>query len=100
MRYNKLVRDNIPDIIKRSGRIPKTRTADKKEYEELLNEKLREEVNEFLDSGSPEELADIQEVLDAIYIHYEIPRDEVFSLKLAKYAEHGGFSKRVILEEA
>lgn len=41
--YNELVRDLIPDIIKKSGKTPTTHTGSNEEYEEKLREKLLEE---------------------------------------------------------
>ncbi len=89
--YNKkLVRDNIPQIIKAKGGQVKMHVATKAEYWQKLKEKLREEVEEFITSESPEELADILEVIDAIYTFK----------KIDKRRERGGFAKRIILEES
>ena len=66
MRYDKLVRDRIPEIIRKEGRNPVTHTAGKKEYSAKLREKLVEESREFQKSGENEELADILEVINAI----------------------------------
>ena len=41
--YNKLVRDNIPDIIKNNGEIPITKTLDQNDYKKELEIKLNEE---------------------------------------------------------
>jgi len=64
--YNKLVRDNIPEIMIKNGAKPVTRILTEEEYLKELNKKLLEEVNEYLESGSIEELADIEEVIIAI----------------------------------
>jgi predicted house-cleaning noncanonical NTP pyrophosphatase (MazG superfamily) len=37
MQYNKLVRDKIPEILKKRGQIPVTRVANKKESMDFLN---------------------------------------------------------------
>jgi flagellar basal body-associated protein FliL len=58
--YNKLVRDRIPEIIQASGKNACIRKADEAEYKHLLRQKLLEEINEFMESGSSEELADIR----------------------------------------
>ena len=46
--YNKLVRDNIPDIIRQQGETPVIRTLEDGEFLRCLEGKLREEVEEFL----------------------------------------------------
>jgi predicted house-cleaning noncanonical NTP pyrophosphatase (MazG superfamily) len=66
MKYNKLVRDKIPEIIKRKGKKPIIHVANKKEYWQALKQKLKEEVEEFLKTPNKEELADILEIIYAI----------------------------------
>jgi predicted house-cleaning noncanonical NTP pyrophosphatase (MazG superfamily) len=63
MKNNKLVRDRIPEIIEKSGKIPITRTLTDAEFKVFLEKKLDEEVAEFNESHSLEELADIWEVV-------------------------------------
>jgi predicted house-cleaning noncanonical NTP pyrophosphatase (MazG superfamily) len=98
-RYDKLVRDRIPDIIRRDGKEAVTHSADDKEYWTKLQEKLREEVDEFLEHGTTEELADILEVIDAICTHMGFDMVEIDRIKNKKRQERGGFSKRIILEQ-
>ena len=62
-KYNKLVRDKIPEIIKASGKECEIEIAPKEERYSLLENKLQEEVGEFLEDKNLEELADIMEVL-------------------------------------
>ena len=64
--YNKLVRDNIPEIMIQNGAKPVTRILTDEEYLIELNKKLLEEVKEYLESENIEEIADIEEVLLAI----------------------------------
>ena len=64
--YNKLVRDRIPEIIEANGHKCETRVLNDDEYLLELKNKLQEEVNEFLESGSVEELADILEVVHSL----------------------------------
>jgi len=57
--YNKLVRDNIPDIMLKNGEKPITRILADSEYITCLEGKLREEVEVYLESRAAIELADI-----------------------------------------
>lgn len=93
----KLVRDRIPAIIRATGEIPVTRTAGPDEYQALLRDKLVEEASEFRDSGDPEELADVLEVLHAAVRGIGVDWEQVEKLRAAKAAERGGFTGRVVL---
>lgn len=64
--YNKLVRDNVPDIIREQGGTPVIRTLGDEEYVQCLENKLREEVGEFLEERTLDELGDIIEVLEEL----------------------------------
>lgn len=62
----KLVRDNIPKIIEKTGRRCNVRVLDEAEYFLELRKKLSEEVGKFLTESHLEELADIVEVICAL----------------------------------
>ncbi len=98
MRYNKLVRDKVPEIIAKENKKPIIHQANPKEYSQKLREKLSEEVQEFLESGSAEELADILEVLYALLEEQKISRGQLEQLRKQKEQERGNFSKKLILE--
>lgn len=98
MEYHKLVRDNIPEIIKSKGEQPITHIADEKEYEEALNEKLHEEVDEFLKKPSVEEAADILEVLHTICDLKNIDLENLEKVREKKAKERGSFKQRIILD--
>ncbi|MEK7628808.1 MAG: nucleoside triphosphate pyrophosphohydrolase [Patescibacteria group bacterium] len=99
MKFKKLVRDKIPDSIVRDGRIPVVHVADNKEYWKRLKEKLNEEVDEFVNDESPEEFADILEVLDAIADYKQFDRNKIQEIKRRKAQEKGVFKDRIILDE-
>lgn len=85
----KLVRDKIPQILPDD----QFHVADTEEYRTLLREKLVEEVEEFLSSGEPEELADILEVLKAIA--EDLGRD-LEGMRIDKELERGNFDGRIV----
>lgn len=100
MKYNKLVWDNIPAIVKKSGGKATYHVAKPSEYSQKLKEKLTEEVIEFLKSGEIEELADVIEVIEALATVKKSTLKKVLALKQKKFRDRGGFSKRIILEES
>lgn len=102
-RYDKLVRDKIPEIIRANGGMPKGRfAANDKEYWERLKDKLREEVEELNEAKSQKEqekeFADILEVLDAMFNLLGLTRRYMVYLQKKKAKEKGRFKKRIILE--
>lgn len=97
--YNKLVRDNIRDIMIKNGAKPITRILNDKEYLEELNKKLLEEVKEYLESGEIEELADVEEVILAILKTKGLTKDNLEEVRLIKSKKRGSFSKRIFLEK-
>ncbi|MZQ76091.1 MAG: phosphoribosyl-ATP pyrophosphohydrolase [Peptoclostridium sp.] len=97
--HNKLVRDRIPEIIEKSGKRAVTEILSDEEYMELLNKKLMEEVQEYLESGTVEELADIGEVMHAIMDLKGIALEEFQRVRMEKLEQRGGFKERILLKE-
>lgn len=100
MKYNKLVRDKIPERIEAKGELCRMRVASESEFWDKLKDKLSEELEEFRKAESMDELADILEVIDAICEHKGWNKEEIVELQQLKKFERGGFSKKIILEEA
>jgi predicted house-cleaning noncanonical NTP pyrophosphatase (MazG superfamily) len=99
--YNKLVRDKILKIIKKSGSPYKYHIAkDDAEYLEKLHEKLQEEIQEFKETPSVDEFADILEVLEAIAKFHDFHLDKIKEMKGIKKIMRGSFDNRIILEES
>jgi len=99
MKYDKLVRDKIPEIIKRRGGVPVIHIASDKEYWQKLKEKLKEEIGEFMKNDSEGELADVLEVVYAICDFKKIDKEKLDLLRKRKSEEKGGFKKKIILNE-
>ncbi|MDA4088064.1 phosphoribosyl-ATP pyrophosphohydrolase [Mycolicibacterium hassiacum] len=97
----KLVRDRIPDIIRRSGRTPRYRTLSTDEYRRALIDKLNEEVGELAAAENQEsilgEAADVVEVVAAIAAEYGADLGTVLDIASRKRTERGGFGQRLWL---
>ncbi len=100
MKYNKLVRDKIPTYIRKKGGKPVYHVATRAEYWKKLKEKLHEEIKEFVRDESPEEFADLLEVLGAIANYKKFDRKRIAKLRAKKVKERGRFEKRIVLDEA
>jgi len=95
----KLVRDKVPELIARDGRLVRVVRASGEELCDLLIAKLREEVEELSKSLSVEEVADVLEVLEAIASKcLGVEWGEVLRVKEIKKAERGGFEEGLVAE--
>jgi predicted house-cleaning noncanonical NTP pyrophosphatase (MazG superfamily) len=99
-KYNKLIRDKIPEIIIAAGAKPITHIADDEEYWEKLQAKLLEEANEFIEDNNMEEIADVLEVIDAICKYKGYSKEEIIKIQTTKRDKRGGFDKKIILDES
>jgi len=99
VKYNKLVRDKIPDLIVGRGGKPVTRILDADAYRWELRRKLQEEVAEFGASGEVEELADVLEVVYALAAAEGVSQFQLEEKRKRKRGERGGFDRRILLIE-
>ena len=97
--YHKLVRDKIPEIILAQGNVPRTEVYDDGGYSLALNQKLKEELDEYNENYDIEELADIVEVVLAIVQCKGVSLTDFEQMRLKKYRERGGFEKKIKLIE-
>lgn len=97
--YNKLVRDKIPEIIAKDNRKPITTILNNKDYLIELNRKIQEEVKEYLESNSIEELADIVEVIYGILEVKNISIEEFENVRKSKVQKRGAFKEKIFLEK-
>lgn len=95
---NKLVRDRIPEIIEQGGSVPAVRTLSDEEYQKALDDKLQEEMHEFLADHSAEEMADLLEVISAILQARSLCPEEVERIRREKAASRGAFARKLFLE--
>lgn len=97
--HQKLVRDRIPDIIEQNGQTCVFRELDEEAYQLALDTKLNEELHEYQESKSMEELADLLEVIHAVAKARGSSFEEVDLLRKEKAKKRGGFEKRIFLEK-
>ena len=95
--YKKLVRDKIPELIEKQGETPNTRILEREEFLLHLEAKLDEEVGEYHKDPSPEELADIMEVVFALAEARGCAVEELMRVYQKKHDDRGGFEKRIFL---
>lgn len=98
-KYNKLVRDRIPEIIELSGNKCTIDTLSSDAYIQMLDAKLQEELTEYQESKSIEELADLLEVMGAVVKARGYTWDQLRQIRMKKKEERGGFEKRILLKE-
>jgi|SRR5512133_682005 predicted house-cleaning noncanonical NTP pyrophosphatase (MazG superfamily) len=101
VRYDKLVRDRIPEIIQSHGHHPVTRVLDDATYQVALLAKLAEETREAQEAAPedlPVELADTLEVIRALAAAVGMSWTQLLALAAEKRTRSGGFEKRIFLE--
>ena len=99
IQYNKLVRDRIPEIITASGKNCKTEILSDDDYLRMVDAKLDEELREYHESGTLEELADLLEVLYAAVLAHGYTLEELERVRAEKAATRGAFFDRILLKE-
>ena len=97
--YNKLVRDKIPEIIEEEGKTYTCSVLSGEDYLKMLDEKLNEELAEYQEDKSMEELADLLEVIKAVALARGSSFEEIEEIRQTKAAKRGGFDKKIYLEE-
>ncbi|GAB1475224.1 nucleoside triphosphate pyrophosphohydrolase [Bacillota bacterium] len=99
IKYNKLVRDEIPKLIEESGRKQTSRILDEQQYFNALIDKVVEEIEEFRTSGIEEEIADVYEALDCLVKLKEYEPMHIDYIRLIKREARGSFLEKILLEE-
>ena len=97
--YNKLIRDNIPEIIESKGKKASIEILNDTDYILKLNEKLQEELDEYKSDNSVEELADLVEVVYGILKYKNVSIEEFENIRKEKADKRGVFDKRLLLKE-
>ena len=96
--YNKLVRDRIPEIITADDKTCEIEIVSGIKKQELLEKKLLEEVNEYLEDKNLEELADIMEVLFGLANELGYSEEDLIKKRHEKLEKRGGFKEGIVLK--
>lgn len=99
IKYNKLVRDKIPEIIEKDKKQAKIEKVKGEKLIELLNKKLDEELSEYKQSRNVEELADLVEVVYGLLYHQGISKNDFEDIRKRKVEKKGAFNEGVVLIE-
>ena len=91
IKYDKLVRDKIPEIIEKSGKKCVVEVMDKETYIQYLDRNQSDK--------SIEELADLLEVMQAVAVARGYSAEELDNVRKEKATNRGGFEKRLLLKE-
>ena len=100
IKYNKAIRDKIPEIIAKSGKKYNLKQLDDESFLAELETKLTEEVNEYAESKDVEELADLLEVIYRISEVRGVSSDELDKIRKDKAEKRGKFDSNLFLIDA
>ena len=99
-KYNKVVRDKIPEIIAESGKKFNIKHLDDESFLAELEKKLIEEVNEYSESKDVEELADLLEVIYRISELRGVNSEKLDKIRKDKAEKRGKFDSNLFLIDA
>jgi predicted house-cleaning noncanonical NTP pyrophosphatase (MazG superfamily) len=102
-KYNKLVRDLIPDIIEQNGNKPKIRILNDSDYIIELKKKAFEELKEYTEAQNNEEaieeLADLLEIIQVLVKRHGSTMEELEEVRNTKAKQRGSFEDKIFLIE-
>ncbi|MFH1451319.1 MAG: nucleoside triphosphate pyrophosphohydrolase [bacterium] len=103
IKYNKLIRDKIPEIIKKKGAVPEVSCLSDANFIKELKKKLIEEAQEVQGAKNKKDL--LNEIVDVLEILMNIAKIKKFNWKnienkrKIKKLERGGFNKKLFLKQ-
>lgn len=103
-KYQKLCRDKIRLMGAQEGSVYQWYYLDNEAYDTQLRNKLQEEAEEVVGALNSkdlvEELADVQEIIDALCVLHGITKDVLLAEKVRKSELRGDFLERIFVETA
>ena len=98
IKYDKLVRDRIPEIIEKSGKSCEIQVLNEQDYLKMLDKKLDEELLEYRKDKTVEELADLLEVIYALAKTHGVTKEQLEDLRDQKAQKRGAFDNKILLK--
>jgi predicted house-cleaning noncanonical NTP pyrophosphatase (MazG superfamily) len=98
--HNKLIRDNIPQIIAETGSKYEMIVLSESEFLKVLKDKLVEEAKEVQQATEKElitELADVYEVIDTLINKHQLSMEDIKKEQERKRKIKGGFEQKLYL---
>lgn len=99
VRYSKLVRDRIPEIIEADGKTCTCEILSDEDYLRMVDAKLDEELAEYHKDQNIEELADLLEVIYAAVKARGYTMEQLETVRAEKAVKRGAFEKKLLLKE-
>ena len=97
--YNKLVRDRIPEIITNAGKGCVTEILSDEEFLRMVDAKLDEELAEYHQDQSIEELADLLEVIYTVAQARGYTKEQLEQVRIEKVIKRGAFHEKILLRK-
>lgn len=101
--HNKLIRNNVPDIIRKDGAKVVYRTLKRKEFIKELKKKIVEKAQELVEAKKKKEIIDklieIYELVSVLRREMDVREQQFKLLQIQKKKLRGGFDKRLFLIE-
>jgi predicted house-cleaning noncanonical NTP pyrophosphatase (MazG superfamily) len=98
--YKKLVRDEVPNIIEKTGKKLVCYEIPQADFENEVILELQRQSGEYLQYKSKVELADILELFNVLLELRSYTFSEIDDIRQKKLMEKGGFERRIFLVEA
>jgi len=96
---NKLIRDQVPNILRARGIVVYERVMEKEEFIQKLKDKLLEEAKEVGQAQNIEELleelADVVEVIQTLSSATGLTMEEIEKMRIKKRQLKGGFEEKI-----
>ncbi len=100
IRFHRLGRDNIPDVIRTAGQDCTTCILSDQDYACFLDDMLVQEVREYRHCGRLEKLADVMEVIHGIVEARGATWDELERLRAEVRNDPGEVRQQILLAQA